>query len=124
MTFNERAARLKNKTIFMAMVLAGLAYIAFSYYGDNGRAVAAAAMLYTVITAVQFFWDLKTEHWFWGTMLFVGAIHVALVVAIPWSNGPFPVPLLVILFPALVLDFSTIYLVIRWKETAGTRNGD
>ncbi len=122
MTFSERATMLKNKTIFVAMVPAGLAYIAFSYYGDDGRAVAAAAMLYAVLTAVQFFWDLRRQHWFWTTMLIIGAIHIAVVVAIPWSNGPYPVPLLVILFPAIVLDFSIIYLVVRLKKAPITNN--
>ncbi|MDR3527907.1 MAG: hypothetical protein P4L57_11555 [Rhizomicrobium sp.] len=123
MTFNERANGLKNRTMFLAMLPAGFAYVAFSYNGDDGRAVTAAASLYVIITAFQFFWDLRKRPWFWGTMLVVGGIHVALAAAIPWSNGPYPVPLLVILFPAVVLDFSAIYLLVRLGETVMPQNG-
>lgn len=123
MTFNERVSGLKNRTIFVAMAPAALAYITFSYYGDDGRAVAAAATLYVVITAFQFFWDLKSRFWFWITMFFIGVVHAALVVEIPWSNGPCPVPLLAILFPAIVLDFLAIYLVVRLEEIVMSVSG-
>ena len=59
MTFNERAAGLTNKVILLAMLPAGLAYIAYDYYGDGGRAIAAAVSLYDVILAARFFWDLR-----------------------------------------------------------------
>lgn len=121
MTFNERAAGLTNKVILLAMLPAGLAYIAYDYYGDGGRAVAAALTLYVMIGACRFFWDLRGYLWFWAVMLLIGTIHAALVVEIPWSNGPYPVPILVILFPATMLDFMTIYLVIRSVEAILTQ---
>ena len=122
MTFNERANGLKNRKVVLAMLPAGFAYVAFSYNGDDGRAVTTAVSLYAIITAFQFFWDLRKRLWFWVTMLVIGGTHAALAVAIPWGNGPYPVPLLVILFPAVVLDFSAIYLLVRLGETVMPQN--
>ncbi len=124
MTFNERANGLKNRTVLLAMLPAACSYVAFSYNGDDGRAVAAAASLYVIITAFQFFWDLRKRFWFWITMLIISGMHAALVAAMPWGNGPYPIPLLVLLFPAVVLDFSAIYLLIRAGETAMPQSTD
>jgi Na+/melibiose symporter-like transporter len=122
MTFNERANGLRNRAIFLALLPAGFAYAAFSYNGDDGKAVTAAASLYVIMTAFQFFWDLRRRVWFWVMMSIIGGMHAGLVVAIRWSNGPYPVPLLVILLPAVVLDFSAIYQLIRLGETVMPQN--
>jgi hypothetical protein len=115
-TFKERAAGLTNRTILIALLPAGLVYVAFAYYGDDGRAVAAASMLYVMTGAIRFFWDLRRYAWFWVAMLTLGAVHAALVVAMPWGNGPYRIPLLAILFPVMALDFSIIYWCVKLGE--------
>lgn len=122
MTFSERANALKNRSVFLALLPAGFAYAAFSYNGDDQKAVTAAASLYVIVTAFLFFWDLRRRLWYWAIMLIIGGMHAALVVATPWGNGSYPVPLLAILFPAMVLDFSTIYLLIRFGEAITSQN--
>lgn len=123
MTFNQRAAGLTNRMVLLAMIPSAFVYAVLDYLGDGGRAVAAAAALYVMIGSFRFFWDLRGQLWFLITMLIVAAIHAALVLTIPWSNGPYQVPLLALLFPAMVLDFLTIYMVIRLEETAITESG-
>ncbi|HEY1612939.1 MAG TPA: hypothetical protein VGF97_04485 [Rhizomicrobium sp.] len=117
MTFDKRITHLTNRAIVLAMLPAAGVYIVFDYIGDGGRAVAGGAALYVLIGAFQLFRDLRERTWFWCSMLVIAAVQAALVLAVPWSNGPYPVPLLAILFPLMMVDFFAIYWVIRLEET-------
>jgi hypothetical protein len=98
------------------MLPSALAYAALAYFGDEGRAVAAFSVVYVMIASIRFFWDLRRQPWFWITILVLGAIQAALVMAIPWSDGPYRGPVALIVFPAMMLDFAAVYWCVKLGE--------
>jgi hypothetical protein len=116
MTFQERASGLTNRIVLVAIVPTLLAYVAFTSYGEDGRGLAAGAALYVTIGALRFFWDLRSRGWFRIAMSVLTALQAVIVLAGPWSNGPYRVPILLILFPLGLLDFTVIYWCVRLGE--------
>lgn len=86
-----------------------------------GRALAAWFFATALVITLQIFWAKRSFLWFWTTAATLGALHVLLVLYVPWPNvyttigGPAFVPL-------GLLDFG-IYsgcfkLVEKMKEQA------
>jgi hypothetical protein len=58
-------------------------------------------------------WRLRDRVWFWLTMLVCAALHVPLIMAIPWTTKWVP-PVAVAVFDAV--DFCVILLVLALLE--------
>lgn len=114
--FKGRAAQLTQSGTALIVLLAVVVVAAFAYFGHSGRGLAAASTLCVVITAIEFFKDLRRQLWFWIEIVVIGMVHAALVIVIPWPNGNFSAPLL---FPIILLDLAVVYFCIRLGEGIG-----
>ena len=86
---------------------------------DPGRGTAAGASLALMIGAVRAFWNLRRHAWFWMTIASLGAIHVVLILLVPWTNKSFPAPEL---WPVAIADFAAICGLIKLVERLMSRS--
>ena len=93
-------------------------YILFVYFGDSGRGRAACVSAFSIATAARFLWDLKKRVWFWGTIAIIVALHVPVILLIPWGDQNLSY---VALLPLALLDFGIAYGIIRLVENAVVR---
>jgi len=61
--------------------------IVFIYFnkGELGRAVCTD--LGAVLIAMHLRWELKRHPWFWGTIAFLLALHIPLLLIVRWPEG-------------------------------------
>ena len=85
----------------------------FAYFGDPGRGRAAAGSTIVIMYAARGCWDLRRHTWFWVTLTIVIAVHVLLVLLIPWTSKSYPGTLLL---PVAAVDYGIVYGVIKLIE--------
>jgi len=85
----------------------------FAYFGDPGRGRAAAGSTIVIMYAARGCWNLKEHAWFWTTLTIIIALHVLLVLLIPWTSKSYPG---LTLFPIAVLDYAIVYGSIKLVE--------
>jgi hypothetical protein len=78
--------------------------ITFLANADVG--LAACIVLGAIILAVKIRWNLSKHVWFWGTIIFILALHVPLVFLVRWPQGN--VPTLFYTMPIGIADFFII----------------
>jgi hypothetical protein len=79
-----------------------------------------------IVLVVRGRWDLRYRRWFWFTMLVIVALHVVVVLRIPWKTGWVPAPLtslfcivdLVVIFGLL----AGIEKVVLWRRANNKLN--
>ena len=61
-------------------------YWLFDHFGRLNLALPTlnAVLVFGFIIAVQ--WRLRQHAWFWGTVAAVAALHVLLILFVPWTN--------------------------------------
>ena len=94
------------------------AFALFAYFGDPGRGRAAAGSTIVIMYAARGCWDLRRHTWFWVTLSIFIALHVLLVLLVPWTSKSYPGP---ILFPIAVLDYAIVYGCIKLVEKVAKR---
>ena len=68
------------------------------FRGNPGRALAAWVFSGALVMSIKFFWGRRRHLWFWLTVAVLTALHVMLVVYVPWPGihttigGPALVP--------------------------------
>lgn len=73
---------------------------------DPGRGRAAGIAFGLLLLATRAYWRLRWHVWYWLTIAVLVAIHVVLVIEVPWSNRSIPAPAL---WPIGTADFAMIY---------------
>jgi hypothetical protein len=90
----------------------------FAYFGDPGRGRAAAGSTIVIMYAARGCWDLRRYTWFWVTLTILIALHVLLVLLVPWTSKSYPgLPL----FPIAVVDYAIVYGTIKLVEKVAKR---
>jgi len=87
----------------------------FAYLGDAGKGRAAAISLAVIIIVARARWDLKNYAWFWITLVVMIALHVPLVLLIPWTSRSYPG---ITLLPVAAVDYAIVYGCIKLTEKA------
>jgi hypothetical protein len=72
--------------IFGAIIL-GLLFVYFGRH-DLARPSLISAAMITVAVALR--WKLRHHAWFWVTMAFLAALHLPLIVFVPWTTKWIP----------------------------------
>jgi hypothetical protein len=67
----------------------------------------------TLAVAVEVCRDLSRRLWFWVSMVVIAAVHVPLILLLPWQSGWIPSPLI---FMCVVADFVIILAFISFIE--------
>jgi hypothetical protein len=83
--------------------------------GHVGRGIAAAVTSLALLLAVRSCWALRNRAWFWVAVGFLVALHLSLVLFIPWPNM-FYVGMNYALVPVTALDYGLVYGCIKLLE--------
>ncbi len=82
--------------VIIATFLIGLL---FDHFGKFALARPTLVSVAIIIITVAMRWKLKGRVWFWVTMAFLAALHVPLILLIPWTANW--VPALSLLSPSV-----------------------
>lgn len=88
------------------------------FLGDPGRGRAAAICGAVGMTAIRACWHLRRHAWFWIVLAVMVALHVALVVFIPWGDKSYPG---YTLLPVAGLDYGIVYGSFKLAERVMSR---
>jgi hypothetical protein len=70
------------------------AFLLFVLFDRFGKLAIARPTLYSaavIIITIAMRWKLRGQAWFWVTMALLAALHVPLIVFIPWTTKWIPV---------------------------------
>lgn len=97
-------------------------YFAFLYLGRPGEGRVACVFLGMSLLAIRIRWELRKEIWLWAVIAALLALHLPLILFVPWPTGWVPA---VGLMPLAVLDcVATLWiigLVEKWRNPAANR---
>jgi hypothetical protein len=88
------------------------AFLLFALFDHFGKLALARPTLFSIsiiIIAVAMRWKLKGRVWFWITMAFLAALHVPLILFIPWTTQWIPV---LALIPVGIADLYAMLWVL------------
>jgi hypothetical protein len=60
--------------------------ILFDHFGKLALARPTLASAAIVTIAIALRWKLRWHAWFWGTMISIAALHVRLILFVPWTT--------------------------------------
>lgn len=91
--------------------MAGCAVIVWPFY-HAGRLDLARPVLYSIgmlgiATAIK--WKLRRHMWFWGTMTILAALHVLLVLLVPWTTKWIPA---IVVIPIGIADLYVMLWIV------------
>lgn len=97
--------------------MAGCAIIVWPFY-HAGRLDLARPVLYSigmlsVVIAIK--WKLRGHVWFWGTMTVLAALHVSLILLVPWTAKWIPA---LVVIPIAIADVYVMLWIV--SGTSGT----
>jgi hypothetical protein len=98
--------------------------IVFTHYGKDEMGMAAAVYLGMAILAAGIFWNRRRHVWFWVTLALVMALHVLLVIYVPFPGGLHRMELLPIGVADLLIDVGCIKIVEKLTGTNEKTNED
>jgi hypothetical protein len=88
-------------------------FFLFAFFGDPGRGRAAVICAGVLMTAVRANWSCRKYAWFWATAAVLIALHVFLIVRIPWTDKSYPG---YTLLPFAALDYGIVYGSFKLAE--------
>jgi hypothetical protein len=88
-------------------------FLLFGFLGYPGKGRAATLFAGVVATAIRASWNLRKHVWYRVTVTTLSALHLLLVLLVPWPSGSFPA---VALLPVAVADFAIVYGSIKLAE--------
>ena len=61
-------------------------FLLFYYFGKSALGLPSLISVAMVAIAIAMRWKLRRHLWFWITMTFLAALHVPLVLFVPWTT--------------------------------------
>ena len=101
--------------VIAGTILIGLLFIEFGRF-DLARPslLSAAAIFLTIIMR----WKLKRHVWFWLTMIAFAALHVPLILFVPWTTKWIPA------FVIIPIGIADLYAMLWILSVVGKFTGD
>lgn len=103
----EKAVRLNRNSLWAlaGMILTSPLFFFFVERGDaaTGRAAWVCAGIFFIAAKMR--WQFRSTAWFWITLTGLLALHVPLILYVPWTNGWIPA---VAILPIGALDLAII----------------
>jgi hypothetical protein len=103
---NDNDKRVDYSGLIIGLILAPV-LILFIHFGKGEIGRAVCIDLAAILVAIRLRWHLKKHFWFWGIIVVLLALHVPLLLFIPWPSGWFPA---VVALPFAVVDC----LIVLW----------
>ena len=91
--------------IFGAMPL----ILLFYYFGKPALALPTLDSAAVVTIAIAMRWRLRRHVWFWVTMTVIMALHVLLVLSVPWTTKWVPA---IVITPIGIADLYAMLLIV------------
>jgi hypothetical protein len=90
----------------------------FDHFGKLATARPTLASAAIVAVAIAMRWKLRRHAWFWGTMIFLAALHVPLILVVPWTTKWFPV---LVIIP---MGYADLYVMLSVVSQVGKFMGE
>jgi len=85
----------------------------FDHFGEFALARPTLASAAMVTIAIAMRWKLRRHAWFWGIMICLAALHVPLILFVPWTTKWIPV---LVIIP---IGFSDLYVMLLVVSVVG-----
>ena len=103
----------------LGIILGGLpALILFDHFGKFNLARPTLTSAVVVVIAIALRWKLKGHVWFWITMIVLAALHVPLLLAVPWTTRWVPA------FVIIPIGMADLYLMLWVLSVVGKFMGE
>ena len=106
-----RLDRLTAKWGVFAFACSSPLLLFFYHRGEPGKGMVASAFAMVTLIVAGLFWDLRKSVWFWVSAIGTVAIHVPIVIFIPWPDSNHARGLLAIGLPDLFLVYGCFKMV-------------
>jgi len=98
---------------FLGVVASFLGSWAFDHFGRLDLAVPALFGIAVFGIAIAVKWKLRRHVWFWITMMAIVALHIVLVVAVPWPTSWIPA---IVLVPIGAADLYLMLVIVVFVQ--------
>ncbi len=103
----------------LCVILGALAVlIFFDHFGRLALARPTMISAAMVIIAIAMRWKLKRHMWFWITMIVLAALHVPLILFVPWTTKWIPA------LAIIPIGIADLYLMLWVLSVAGKFMGE
>ena len=87
-------------------ILIGLLFVYFGKFQLAGPALFSALV---IVVAIATKWELRRRVWFWITMTVIAALHVPLILFVPWTTKWVPA---IVITPILIADLYGMLAIL------------
>jgi hypothetical protein len=112
-TKEDRQMRLPWWGVLCVMIGSLPLYLLFVYFGRFDLARPTLVSLAMVAIAVAMRWKLRRHAWFWGTMVILGALHLPLILFVPWATRWIPA------FVIIPIGIADLYVMLWVVSVVG-----
>jgi len=113
---NQSPDVFSRKWLLVVILCGAIPFLLFAFLlNDPGRGRAGAIATMVIMYAVRGRWNLRRYTWFWVVLTAIIAVHVLLVLLVPWTSKSYPG---LLLFPVAVLDFAIVWGCFKLTEKA------
>ncbi|MFZ0137870.1 MAG: hypothetical protein WAK89_12465 [Candidatus Sulfotelmatobacter sp.] len=92
--------------VIFGTVLLGLLFVYFGRFDLARSALVSVAM---VALAIAMRWKLRRHVWFWVTMTFLAALHLPLILFVPWTTKWVPA---IVIIPIGTADLYAMLAIV------------
>jgi len=117
LTAEDRKMRLPLWAGLCIMVAAALLMFLFAHFGKSALARPTLYSAAMIGIAIAMRWKLRRQVWFWSTMAVIVALHVPLILYVPWTNRWVPA------FMIVPLALADLYAMLAIVGVVGKMRG-
>ncbi len=103
-----------------AAILTFPLFLLFAHFGRPGSGRAAWIFALVIIVALKVRWELRGHVWFWSTMALIVAVHIPLILFVPWTNRWIPA---FVILPIGIADAIAVLTLVQFVEKRMTPSG-
>ncbi len=112
-TKEDRHMRLPWWGVLCVMIGSLPLYLLFEYFGRFDLARPTLISVAMVAIAIAMRWKLRRHAWFWGTMVILAALHVPLILFVPWTTRWIPA------FVIIPIGIADLYVMLWVLSVVG-----
>jgi hypothetical protein len=113
MTKEDSQMRLPWWGILCVMIGSLPLYLLFVYFKRFDLARPTLTSVAMVAIAIAMRWKLRRHAWFWGTMVILAALHVPLILFVPWTTKWVPA------FVIIPIGLADLYVMLWVLSVVG-----
>lgn len=107
--------QISNKWVFTFVFCVAVVCLRLMAWGYVGKGITFGLFAFAIGLAVKNTWELRQNVWYWVTVGSMIALHLALVLLIPWPNVYIP-GARGLFFIIMTVDGFTVYGLIKLVE--------